>query len=273
MVVLSGLVAGMIFNTGCTATQPDPLDSLNVALDTVSRQESFAFSGKEELRLEGITVQKNDSIQGAVADSSRMYLRMSDGASLSSQSEDEGVIYTRTNGSWARESDHLSAVPGLFSRWNPLEKIEMLGSMHKTAVYNHALTDLNIKVIDVEINPDEVTAQVKQDIELWLSEPISDKRLTEFAKTQRLSEWEANRIRAELEQEIIPYVDKLRAMSDSLQVQMNYRFWIDSKQELPQRMTIDMFLRFRYQEKDNEESVHAEYEFRDFDKPVLIPQP
>jgi hypothetical protein len=263
----------MILNTGCTATQPDPLDSLTVALDAVSRQESFAFSGKEELRLEGITVQKNDSIQGAVADSNRMFLRITDGTSLNSKSENEGIIYSRTNGSWALESDRLSAVPGLFSRWNPLEKIEMLNSMNKTAAYNQALTDFNIKVIDAEINSDEVTALVKRDMELWLNEPISEERLTEFTQTQQLSEREAESVRSELEIGIRSYADKLRAMSDSLQVKMNYRLWIDNKQELPQKMTIDMYLRFRYQDRDNEESVHAEYEFRDFDKPVLIPQP
>jgi hypothetical protein len=247
--------------SSCSSIEPDPDVTLSHALETLGAQSSFAFSGTEEVKIDGITVQKRNSVQGAVAEQNRMYIQTDSG---------RGTVYNRSNEAWLPATAELGSINGLFANWNPLEKMEQLQALDKQVQVNRELSLVDNLVLDAEIDSGKVTEMVRKSIKNSLEGLTSD-RLEEFIQAEHLSESDASRLRAELTESTRDSVSKLLEMSDNLAVRMNYRIWVERESSLPQRMSVQMLFNYKYENRDSEEAIAADYEFRDFDKPVMIP--
>jgi hypothetical protein len=259
MTFLLGIIAAV---ASCSPIEPDPELTLDLALKTIDKQNSFAFSGTEEVQVDGITVQQRGAVRGAVAEQNRMYV----------QSEsDEGTVYKRKEEAWIPAASQLTSVTGLFGNWNPLEKLEQLRALDKQVRINREMSLVNSLALDAEINSEEVTEWVKTSVRNRLESLTSD-RLDSFIHTEHLNEAEASQLREELAKSTKANATKLMAMSDTLSVRMNYRMWIEPESSLMQRMTVEMLLSYHYDNQDHHEAIFADYEFRDFDKKVIIPQ-
>jgi len=260
------------------AERTDPEAALDQAVAGLARAESFAFSGKAEIAVDGVTVQSQSPIDGMVADQNRMYMRIGidAGTPLSGVRDAggmsaHGIVYKRSERGWVPAGADLASPPGVFAGWNPVEKLEQLGGLNKTVTVVRDAEDADTLTLEAVVAPEDAAALIRRELAERSAQAVSEDRIREFQNKYGLSDEEAGRLRSELAAVTERAGREMEAMTNTLQAELSYRLQLDRSTRLPQKMTIHLGLQYRAGERDHRESVKADYEFRDFNKPMMIP--
>lgn len=238
--------------------ETDPQAALEKAMAGISAAESFAFSGRTEISIDGVTVQSEAPFSGAVAEKNRMYV--------------QGIVYRRAESGWEPAAGDPAA-SGVFRSWNPVEKLEQLERLNKTVTLSRDPENAEALLLEAQVAPDDAAALVRQELAEQRERIVSEARLADFRQAYGLSPEETERLRGELEEAARQSGAQQEGLLASLrEAGMTYRLRLDRSTHLPRQLSIELALRYGSEERDHEETVRAEYEFRDYDKPVMIPQ-
>lgn len=243
-------IGWMIIGNSCANPEFTADQMLEDAIFAVSAQNNFTFKGNSQVSIAGAAVQQDVSFEGFVAEDNRLYIKVN--------SNRESPLNPNS-------TETLNKPSALAEKWNPLDKMDQLKILNKSATVNDELSSATTTVIDASVNGEQYTAQFKKELRAQqniILEPYID----EARNQHQLSDQELASMRREMQQSISDAAQKLDAILETISAKGNYRIWIDPKTGLPQKMQVVTDINYAIGEQDRQETVKLNYIFQGYGK-------
>jgi hypothetical protein len=270
-----------IFLTACGEIgQGNEGQLLTNSITALNNKEQYAFTGLTQILSSGVTVQASQQFEGFLIGGDQLFVRpMVDTAAVSGNVTKAGassgqlLTFKRTNEEWIPATGQTGVESEKYRQWNPASKLrELEAADNKTVRYDHEQAKQpNEHVLLVELADPEMTTIVADSLKSQHSQ-LSLERQLELARTRGLSEAELGQLAKELQQVISRSQTSLDEMLGSLKAQGTYRLWIDRTTRLPRKLTAETNMTYAQGGAQRQETVRAEFEFKDYDKNRAIPQ-
>jgi hypothetical protein len=221
-------------NSACSMDQTfgDPDTILNDALSHLNEFEQIGLFGTSEAASTGYTFIETDT------------------------------LYTEYNQQWvkvdATSKDKKDKVVS-----DMLLNMEELQKVKKQVTFDTARSNANITVINIDIEEEDIEAVIKRNLMRKL-EQIEQSFVTKasFGEQHQLDKRNA----------VEQAGGKLKIMLNTLKVKAQYQMGVDLHTHAPLTLQVMTDLEYKIDGLDKQETIRGSYEFRVFDKDVVIPQ-
>ncbi|WP_166238172.1 hypothetical protein [Paenibacillus turpanensis] len=240
--LFTGLCAGCTYPAGSVESE----QLLRDTVKKVNDAENFAFQGESSVTIEDISLTKDIEFQGYV------------------QGRGKAVI-TKKNESAAEEQTLSSA-----SKLNPLVQLNRLADVQRSVTVNQELSDNVTLVLDIESEPNEMAAFLKEQWGEAAAEAELEQMLGRVTEKYGLSSEQQERWKAIAAERIEQARGKYIAMLDSVNTDTHYRLYIDKGTELPSQLEASTTLQYKNEEAEREETSRTIYRFYNYSEDQLI---
>ncbi|WP_248926481.1 hypothetical protein [Paenibacillus hamazuiensis] len=252
---------------------------LQSSIAALSGKENFAFDGVAEVSSQGVPLRMPTAFEGLLAGRNQLYIRQlaagkAEGSTAAAaESDTKGVLYSRTNDRWIEAQSGAGLESALLKAWNPVSKLEQLADMKKTVSKDTSeQAPAGETVLRIEVDPADMQKAVIADLRAQQSKVSEDAQAKAAALQKRLNEADQARLKQELQQAEGESLTRFEQMAGTLRATGTYMLWVSRSTKLPSKLTIETGLNYELEGAGKAETVRATYQFKDYDKPLAIPQ-
>ncbi|MEF3303947.1 hypothetical protein [Paenibacillus sp. GYB003] len=273
------LAAGLLLAPACSAltgAQADPEALLAQTISGLSGTDDFQFEGTTGVSVGRYPMQAGASFRGSVTGHNKLTMSFDggpEGGSAVIESMRAGqdaraqVVFNRKENGWTPTEPASEGSAALLLPWSPLYKLEQLNTMRKRVESGRDETGLTV----LTITPDEAetTKTVKDQLARQTELLAADRQLADLRAKFGLTEREAGRMKAELEQSVEKARNRIAEAGESIRAGSVYRIWIDRTTRLPVRMQVETDMNYTADGQPKQEKNRIDYKFTSYDnRPV-----
>lgn len=259
----------MLSACGMMKGSDDPEKLLNLAITGLSGKDHFSFVGQAEVKTGGVIIQKSSFMQGYVRNHNHLYVQtLKQGAEAESNSP--STLYIKSNNQWILANVNEKKAH-LMTTFNPLAKLEKMLVMKKTVEIDPNSSYGSTVVLFIHPDTNEMTEQTRNELELQEANLKIDSRI-EQARKLHLTDRELSNLKRELQQTLNEERKRLKDMLKTLTVNSTYKLEVDRQTNLPMKLIFSQELKYMKNGSERSEISEAQYEFKDYDKLLEIPQ-
>jgi hypothetical protein len=265
----------MLLSVSCSGMESAQHDSelLRSAINTFKSKQQFVYEIESVVKVGANPEQKAFAYQGLMTGNDQLFIKQTGGGFAAPLvSTGSGSASAQGRDQWVAASGTPALQSALIQQWSPLTKFDQLNQIDNTVsrVRDEKIQG-NETVLKVEVPPEVMKQLVLADLREQISHVQMEERLKEAA-AKGLAPDAIQRMKLELEQAAAESEVRLSQMASSLTTQGYYMLWINRDQELPRKLVIRSDLNYMLNDKEKKESVTTTYEFKDYDKQVILPQ-
>jgi hypothetical protein len=251
-----------MLSTACALLndQGDPETMLNYALSGLSGRDNFAFEGHAQVNSAGY-LQKAFDFEGFVVNHNKMIIK----------SNHPSTLYVKNNNRWVTAEKEAGNSSSFIQMWNPLVKLDQIKAMDKTVDIDADASSGKVAVLTVHADKDHLQKIMKEELRRELEQVSVEDIVNPVASSGHLTEKDIVNMRVEMKRTLAGANTRLQQMLDTLSVQAEYILWVDRTSNLPLKMSVNSVLNYKVAGKDRQETIKANYVFKDYDKQFDIP--
>lgn len=175
------------------------------------------------------------------------------------------TLYTVSDQQWVKVNAKINALEEQNARVTSdvLLSIEQLEKVDKNVTIDTEYSNADKIVIHLDIEEAELKAVIKQNLQRKLEQV--EQRVAAGARHGKQHHLDSRKAVEKAE-------GKLIEMLSTLEVEAAYQMGVDSRTHVPQTLDVTTILKYKVQGMDKQDTLRGAYEFKVFDKDVLIPQ-